>query len=569
MASVTKNEHHQAAHEEDAAQPAIGRFSIFLLIIVLLIAGVTHYENMMQFPAYQDAEGVNISNAWAMLNTGDLTPYTYAYEEAPTNTFVLAGWSSLLGGFDQFGFPLNTGRVLMLIFHLLSVALVFSATRKVSDSDLAAVIAALLFALSPLALSIQRRVLADNVMLFFLLASFYLIVGRNPNLYSFMASAIFFGTAVLTKTTAFIFLPPFLYIVTMTAHPHLRRFAVNLWLTFSLFLISLFPLYAQMRQELFPQGWILGGDFPHVSLVERILDRGPDTGVFLNIGSGVAPAFAEWTNLTNLTADPVLIYGGAIAVIFLAVMASDNKNLRPIAVAAVGFAVGAFLAGRIVISDIISLLPFFAMSLGVVVAVAANLVSGVASSFLKPVFMVGTVVVLLYPFWIFYSARIEIYTLDQVGGQVEAVEWIRTRVPADAFVLTDAYAFVALREAGFPNAHHYWKADTDPDVKFVLLSDNHCEIDYIITTPQVIGDIDLYGLDLVRRAVVNSRVLQTYENNGWTIEIRQVTRTNCPLPSEIPATQGTTGDGTTQTDTQPQSSQPAGDEPAPLSLDGE
>ncbi len=564
MASVTKNDEH-AAPSEDAGQQVIGRFSIFLLIIVLLIAGVTHYEGMMRFPSYQDAEGENIANAWAMLNTGDLTPYTYAYEEAPTNTFVLAGWTSLLGGFDQFGFPLNTGRVLMLIFHLLSVALVFSTTKKVSDNDLAAVIAALLFALSPLALSIQRRVLADNVMLFFLLSSFYLIVGKEPNLYSYMASAIFFGTAVLTKTTAFIFLPGFLYIVNMTAHPHLRRFAVNLWMTFSIFLISLFPLYAQMRQELFPEGWLLGGDFPHVSLVERILDRGPDTGVFLNIGSGIAPAFREWTDLQNITADPVLIYGGAIAVIFLAVMAGDNKHLRPVAVAAVVFAIGAFLAGRIVISDIISLLPFFAMALGIVVAVAANLVSGIGSSFLKPVIMGGAVMVLLYPFWIFYSARIELYTLDQVQDQVDAVQWVQDRVPEDAFIITDAYAFVALRENGYPNAHHYWKVDTDPDVKFTLLRDDHCEIDYIITTPQVIGDIDLYQLDLVRRALVNSRVLQTYENNGWTVEIRQVTRTNCDVREEIPTEDASTtaGDGASTTDSQSSS------ESAPLSLDGE
>jgi len=488
MASVTKNENH--AEAADAPESIVSRFSIFLLIIVLLIAGVTHFEGMFEFPAYQDAEGQNIANAWSMLNTGDLTPYTYAYEEAPTNTFVLAGWGSLLGGFEQFGFPLNTGRVLMLVFHLLSVAMVFSATRKVSDNDLAAVIAALLFALSPLALSIQRRVLEDNVMLFFLLASFYLIVGREPNLYSFLASAIFFGTAVLTKSIAFIFLPAFFYIVSTSANPHLRRFAVNLWMTFSLFLMSLFPLYAQMRQELFPQGWLLGGDFPHVSLIERFLDRGPDTGVFLNIGSGVAPAFAEWTDLTNFTADPVLIYGGAIAVIFLAVMAADNRLLRPVPIAAVGFALGAFIAGRIVISDIISLLPFFAMSLGIVVAVAAKLVSGVASSFLKPVFMIGAVVVLLYPFWIFYSTRIEAYTMDQVSGQIEAVEWIRQRVPENAVILTDAYAFVELRESGYPNTHHYWKADTDPDVKFTLLRDDHCEVDYLVTTPQVVGDIE-------------------------------------------------------------------------------
>lgn len=525
----------QSITSPETQQQVVSRLSIFLLIVVVLIAGVTHYENMLGFPHYLDSEGENIANAWWFINEGSLTPYTYAYEEAPTGTFVLAGWGALLGDFDQFGFPINAGRVLMLIFHLLCVALIFSTTRKLSSSDTASVIAALIFALSPLALSIQRRVIVDNIMLFFLLVSFYMLVGDRQTLYNYMFSAVFFAMAVLTKSTAILFLPAFVFTASMTAHPHLRRFAINLWMTFTLLLISLFPLYAQMREELFPQGFaggVFGGDFPHVSLLERMLDRGPDTGVFLNIGSGFANSFGEWTDLTHETADPVIIYGGAIAVLFIAVMSGDNKTLRPLAAVAITFSLGMFLAGQVFITDIISLLPFFAMSIGIVIALAANLVSGIGGAMMKPVIMVAAVVAMLYPFWIFYSSRIDLYTLNQVQGQEAAVDWVVDNVPRDALVIVDGYAFVALRNAEFENTHHYWKVDTDPDVKFTLLGDNHCNIDYIISTPQVQGDVDLFGLDLVRRAMDNSQVLLSEENNGWQVEVRQVMQTNCPsLPS--------------------------------------
>lgn len=521
---------HQPINSEATRQQVVSRFSVFLMIIVLLIAGVTHYHNALAFPAFQDTEGTNLANAWALLYNNELAPYTYAYDNPPTGTFLLAGWAAISGGFDSFGFPLNTGRVLMLAFHVMSVALTFAIARKVSGSNLAAVVAALLFALSPLALSIQRRVLLDNMMLMFLLAAFYNVIGDRESLYNYMLSAICFGLAVLLQTDAAVFFPALVYTVHLTANKAHRRFAVILWVAFSVLIMSLYPMYAQMRSELFPQGWLFGGDFPHVSLLERILDRGPDTGVFMNFGSGLASSFQQWTDITHLNADPILIFGGAIALLFSLVMAHDNKGLRPLAAMALTFIVLRYIGGQVAPTDIIGVLPFLAISVAIVLATIATTFSSILSdeSILKPLFALLLMAGLLYPFAVFYVNRTHLYTLDQVQGQMDAIAWVQQSVPNDSVVVTDNFAFVALRET-MPQVHHYWKIDTDPDVKFTLLEDDVCNIDYIITTPQVLQDIEVYGLGFLQRALDDAELLRTYENNGWPVSIWQVQHTYCSV----------------------------------------
>lgn len=512
----------------------IGRMSLFILLILLLVAGLSYQTNMFGFPAFLDAEGTNIANAWAVIEQGTMTPYTYAYEESPLSNYLFAAWFLATDGFETFGFPVSSGRVLMFIFHMLSVALVFLITRRLSNNDLAAIIATLIFALSPLALSIQRRVLTDNMMLVFLLTAFYSSVGRGRSLYSYMLSAACFGIAVLIQAGTIIFLPAFIYAIRQSSLPFHRRFALNIWMLLSLIIIILYPLYAAMREELFPQGWIFGGDFPHVSLLERVMDSGPADTFIGNLGSGVGTVLTQWTDLSNFTADPVLIYGGLLSSVFLMILAKDNRILRPLVAFVLMYLFGLLISGRIVVTDVIVILPFLAACLGIVLGLLVTLVSGIASKgFMKPVLGLISLVVLLYPFWIFYSARPQLYTLDQTTGQIAAVDWIEENASTTATIIVDNYAWTALRDE-MPNIHHYWKIDTDPDVKFTLLEDSHCNIDYMITTPQVYSDRDIFRLDLVRRTILNSSVIQAYDNNGWPIEVLQVSKSDCEeafLPS--------------------------------------
>jgi 4-amino-4-deoxy-L-arabinose transferase-like glycosyltransferase len=482
---------------------------------------------MFQFPYYQDVEGTNVSNAWSLLTEWELSPYTYAYEEPPLGSFLLTFWAVITGGLNSFGSSADTGRALMLVIHALCTALVFGIARKASRSDLIAILAALIFTFSPLVTILQRRVLLDNIMIFWVLMALYMTLGEKRKLTHYLASAVFFGLAVLSKGAAIFFLPAFVYIIRLKADAHHKRFATNLWMVLATMLILFYPLYAQMKQELFPQGWLLGGDFPHVSLVERMMDRGPDTGRFLDIGSGLRHSFNSWTDISHYAADPVLIYAGIIGTVFVVLLSIDNRRLRPLVAMTVAYCVYLLFGGQVFDSDIIALLPLLAINAAIVIG---GLTRVIANTLGNPVlrYSLGMLIlaVLLYPFWVFYSDRIELYELNQVDGQIAALNWINENIPNDAVIVMDNYAFVELRQS-HPAAHHYWRVDTDPDIKFNFLDDDQCNIDYMLATPQVINDVEIYGMDLMLRALRNSEVIRTYPNNGWPIEIRQVRKVDC------------------------------------------
>lgn len=501
------------------------RKSLFILVAILLIVAVTQAENMFKFPYYHDEEGTHFANSQAMATSGDLSPYTYSYEDPPGGTLVLAGWTLLTGGPDAFGFPLNSGRILMLIMHVVSTGLVYMVAKKIAKSDIAAATAALVFAFSPMTTAMQRVVYMENIMVVFLLASLYFAVGNKRTLMHYYTSALFLGLAIMTEESAIFFLPALLYSVHVSSSKEHRRFAVALWLTIVLLIASFYPMYAQMKEELFPEGTALGGDFPHVSLLERLGDRGPDTGRILDYGSGLGAAFEQWVDLDNPIADPVIIYIGLINCIFLLLLALDNPEIRPVLAMLIAEGVHLILGGPVYVFEVILLLPFLALGVGIVTGKMAELISGTDSGW-KYVMVPVAVVLVLYPFWSFYGNRLEIYTENQIEGQVEATEWVTANLPTDSVVVTDDYAFVALRET-HPNAQSYWRVDTDPEIKFELLADDVCNIDYVIATPQVFSDIQSFDMDLMRRTIENSEVLMTFSNNGWPVEVRQVKKADC------------------------------------------
>ncbi|MDX2162301.1 MAG: glycosyltransferase family 39 protein [bacterium] len=509
-------------------QAIVSKKSLLIVLAVVVVAAIVHGQNLFLFPFIQDVEGTNLSNAWALMNTGELSPYTYVYEEPPAGSIILAAWASLTGGFSAFGFSMNSGRLFMLFCHLFSIVFVYGITQKVTKSDIAALVAALVFTFSPLSAGYQRRVLLENLMLPFLLASIYGIVGERRTLTHYIGSAFLFGLAVLTKLAVIGFLPAMLLFIRVRSDQQHRRFAVNLWLALALFLIALFPIYAQMKQELFPQGTFLGGDFPHVSLLESLGDRGPATGSFLNIGAGFGAAFALWTEISNTTADPVLVYGGLISALFTFVMGLDKRNagLRATTFMMLGYALYLAAVGTIYSADIIPLLPILAINIGVLAGAVITLIAGQTPNLLRYGFATVAAGVILYPFITFYASRPAIYAANQVEGQLEAINWLIENTPEDAVIVTDNFAFVELRERR-TNTEHYFRVDTDPEIRYNVLNDNQCNIDYLLTTPQVFNDIQTYGLNLMQRTFNTSEILMTYPNNGWPIEVRQVRKADC------------------------------------------
>ncbi len=503
------------------------RKSLLILVATLIVVGVLHAQNMFHFPYYQDVEGTNMSNAFAILDQGQLSAYTYAYEEPPAGSYIMSGWMLINRAISVFNSPIEAGRALMLVAHILTCTLIFAITRKVTRLDLAALIAVLVFAFSPLAIALQRRVLLDNLMIVFLLAALFQMLGYQRKLSHYLTSAIFFALAVLTKGAALYFLPAFIYGIRTNADPHHKRFALNLWLAVALMLISFYPLYAQMKQELMPQGWFLGGDFEHVSLLESVTDRGVDNGRFLNMANGLEGTFDLWTNLEHITADPVILLGGLASFAFAFIFAIDNRLLRTVVAMTICAFIFILFGGTVFDSHAVLLLPLFAIMIGAVTGAFSKLVGRIFPlGIVRLGIKVIVAIALLYPFWIYYSNRLEVYTMDQVTGQLRAIEWLQKNIPEDAVIVTDNFAFVDLRET-HPNTEDYFKVETDPQIRDLKLKRDVCAIDYVVTTPQVLADVSTFNMEFMKPVLDNSEVLITYANNGWPVEIRQVRKTNC------------------------------------------
>ena len=126
-----------------------------IVVIGLMTSLVAHAINLFNFPSYELDEGTYMASAWAILH-GTLTPYPYGYGHPPLGWVQIAAWVQLTGGFFTFGNAINSGRVLMLLYAVAGSLLVYLIIRRLEGSRSAALLAMVIFSLSPLSLIYQR-----------------------------------------------------------------------------------------------------------------------------------------------------------------------------------------------------------------------------------------------------------------------------------------------------------------------------------------------------------------------------------------------------------------------------
>src|SRR5438445_12819856 len=106
-----------------------------LLVVSLTTGAVTHGYNLFKYPLYVTDEGIYMQQAWSVLREARLSPYTYFYDHAPAGWLAIAAWAALLPSqLQTFGGAINTGRVLMVVVHLASVAVLFGVTHRLSKT---------------------------------------------------------------------------------------------------------------------------------------------------------------------------------------------------------------------------------------------------------------------------------------------------------------------------------------------------------------------------------------------------------------------------------------------------
>ncbi len=520
---------------------------------ILLVAGLAHGVNMFGFPYYEADEGTYMAQAWAVVNQGAIAPYTYFYDHAPVGWLQISGWTLLTGGFETFGTVVESGRVLMLVFQVATTLLLYKTARNLSGSVAIATLVALIFALSAYGILYHRRVLLDNIATFWIMLSIFLLSSRRPSLNKIWLSAFAIGVAVLSKEVAVFIVPILAVCVLLHAHRSQRWFAVVGWVSIVGSIVSTYLLLAVLKNELFPTGWLPGDDVPHVSLIETLqwqASRGRDGGFF-------NPESKFWS-LTEVWMydDPLLVVGGTLCAV-VSVLTIFRRPFVGLLLGLATFAFWAFLGrgGEILPFYLLPLLPILALNVGMtvnIIARGARVALGklggetgrkvglsalpVMACLCLPLFLAGYQSTTL-GFEIEAQARVAErakYKLgltpwrsEQSTAQKQAIDWVRANIEPGSTIIIDNYMWTDLHEQreGRPHydlAHWYWKVEQDLEIKDGVLEGDWRNVDYVVSTRQMISDTEVEHLGLVDKALQRSDSLARFNTGGWPIEVLKV-----------------------------------------------
>ncbi len=534
---------------------------VIMVAALLSIAGLAHAINMFHLPYYENDEGTYMAQAWAVVREGRLAPYTYIYDHAPLGWLQIAAWTALTGGFHTFGMVDNSGRVFMLVLQVASTYLVYRIARTVSGSATAAMVAGLLFALSPFAIYYHRRVLLDNITTFWMLLAILLLVAEHLSLRRVWLSALALAFSILSKEVTVFLIPVLAYLVFIRADRARRTFAVVGWIAIVLTVSSEYVLLALLKGEFFPYHvlmppgatgpighgllaalrWqaslVLGGAHDHVSLMSTLqwqAGRGKDGGI-VNPQSKFWQVAAEWVR-----DDPLLVVGGMACALASVLMIKRHRVIGVLGLTT--FALWAFYArgGEVLDFYLVPEIPLLALNIalimalglravapgtvaarmlrlgprghrGVALAVAALCVAGLAGGYTSP--RLG-----------FAADPLTLWDKPQTNAQQRALAWVERHIPPRSSVIIDDYMWADLHATArpYPRAHWYWKVDEDKAIGSGVFHNNWRNIDYIVATPQLLYNTRAEHLTLVAAALAHATRLAHFDTDAWAVDIYQV-----------------------------------------------
>src|SRR5688572_28134550 len=119
------------------------KLDILAISSLLLVTGFVSIPNMANYPQRFEDEGTYVSQAWAVIEKGDLAHYTYWYDHPPAAWLQLAGWFGATGALDRYDSAITAGREFMIFMHFISVILLYILARRLTIARAAAFIGVL------------------------------------------------------------------------------------------------------------------------------------------------------------------------------------------------------------------------------------------------------------------------------------------------------------------------------------------------------------------------------------------------------------------------------------------
>ena len=189
---------------------------------------------------------------------------------------------------------------------------------------------------------------------------------------------------------------------------------------------------------------------------------------------------------------------------------------------------------------VIPLLPFLALSFALAVWLITQWLVGASGRLARLRMVTGrglrmTAVGLALAFVVasylnpnlgFSSRPMQLWQADEASAQRQAVSWIQSHVSPEANLVIDNYAWLDLRAPAegpaYELANYYWKVGADPEISEGAFENDWRSADYIMITPQVIGDRDDPSLVLVNQILNHATSIRSFD--GWPVSISRVNK---------------------------------------------
>jgi len=488
--------------------------SLVVLGVLLVLTTALQLWGVARSPQRIDDEGTYVAQAWAVLNLGELTHYTYWYDHPPVGWLQLAGFFALTGVVEHAPNAVVAGRIAMVVVQAVSVVLLWVLTRRLEFSRWAAALAVVLFSVSPLALQYHRTVYLDNIATPWILATFVLLLNPRRRLVAYAAAGLTFAVAVLTKETTLLLLPAVAWVFwrATAGGSGIRRYALAV--SGSVFVLAgaFYVLFAAVKGELVP-----GPD--HTSLWEGIryqLGGREASGLVWQEGTLGNRTLSIWLALDTVL--PVLA-------VVLAPVGVFVRRVRPFAVGLLILLAMLLRPGYLPVPFVIALLPLVAIvtagvaqsAVGMVRRKGSRLVTGILVAALA-VGGAGTASAAAAT-WPTQLRGLTIAPLD--APVTDAQAWIAQNVPDDVRLLVDDSLWVDLVRAGRDRRDVVWYYKPDTDAAVTSGWQNY---DWIVTSDSVRSDPTSFPT--VQGALANSRTVAQFGEGDRRVEVRRIGATD-------------------------------------------
>ena len=504
--------------------------SLLVMLPVLALVAVAMTINFDGFPGrVNDDEGTYVAQTWAVLAKGQLSHYTYWYDHPPLGWLQIAAYAWATDGFHRAATAVTVGREFMVLTHLASCGLLYMLARRLQFSRVAGVAAVLLFTFSPVALYYHRMVFLDNIAIAWTLAALVFAASPRRSLAAAFGSGVCLAVAVLSKETTLVLLPMVAWVLFRNQPKFGRVWSMTLFGVTFASLASFYPLYAILKNELVPGPG-------HVSLVWAI-----EWQLFTREGSGsvLDPGSISYQTVHGwLQTDPWLLAAGAAAVIPALLV----RRLWPLAFG-MGFQVlMLFRSGYLPQAYLVALLPlapllvvgvgeaaFKARPFRPVVSwpgkLCAQLVYGLKWSTARIGIVLTVVAVVVFgalggPHWADALRHSE--TSDPGVSSIQATNWLEAHAEKRDIIVTDDNLWINLTLDGYTKPIWVFKADLDPAVKAMYLSDGWRDIKYLVLPG--LSESLLKNLPTVWAAIQHSHVVKVFGTGDAEMIVRVVDR---------------------------------------------